>query len=78
MSKPKDELTLDASSIGGNDLLNNTYEQSLEVGTSNLGRVNDDVLKRQQLMRLRQLKSCGAITMIVTAAIVFAALGSLL
>jgi hypothetical protein len=77
MSKPKDELTLDASSIGGNDLLNNTYEQSLEVGTSKLSRINDDVLWRQQVMRTRQLRSCGAITMIVAAAIVFAALGSL-
>ena len=77
MSKPKDELTLDASSIGGNDLLNNTYEQSLEVNASKMGRVSDDVLARQRLMRSLQLKSCGAITMIVTAAIIFAALGSL-
>jgi hypothetical protein len=77
MSKPKDDLTLDASSIGGNDLLNNTYEQSLEVGSSKLSRINDDVMNRQRLMRSRQLKSCGAITMIVTAAIILAALGNL-
>ena len=68
---------LEMSGVLPNDLLNNTYEQSIDGGTSQIDRIYDDLATKERVMRDRQLKSCGAITMLITGVMLFAGLSSL-
>ena len=68
---------LEMSGVLPNDLLNNTYEQSTDGGISRIDRIYDDLASKERTIRDKQLKSCGAITMLITGVMLFAGLSSL-